>query len=155
MYLINTEANIIFITMTRKDTTFVQWHYSNFCFLNYSHKQYSLTMWITSLQCMQRGIFIRYIRSLDLGGAFEKMFTLASRYATVCCMVRPWSRTQFKSRCHRKEHRNKQVVYLKLIRQVSIFLKMFRAQFYSYSQEDCCKNTKKITVFLTSQHWGF
>ena len=133
--------------MTRRDTTFVQWHYWKFYFLNYSHKQYSHTMWITSLQCMHHGIFIRYIRSLDLVGAFEKMFTLASHYATVCCMVRPWSRTQVKSRCRRKEHRNRKVVYLKLIKQVSIFLNIFREQFYSNSREDCCKAIKQKLCF--------
>ena len=85
-----------------------------------------------------------YIRPLDLGGALEQTFTLASSYATIVCfMVRPWSRTQFKGRCHRKEHSNRKVLYLKLIRQVSIFLKIFRAQFYSNSREDCCKAIKK------------
>ena len=50
-------------------------------------------------------------------------------------------KTQFDSRF--EKHRNRRVVYLKLIRQVAHFFKRFRTQFYLKSWEDCCSAKKK------------
>ena len=129
----------------KKHKKFSLWHSSEFGLLYYSPTQNDQTYWNASLQFKQHGFpSCTFNRSIWV----EKTFILASPHATtVCFMGRPWSRTQFESRCEKRKHWKRQVVYLKLVRQLAHFPKIFKAQFYANSREECCMQNTDYCVY--------
>ena len=134
LYLINTKANaIIFILMMRKTR-----HLSNDIPQSYVCSIIPTHSIATSTEIDQFNVWSRVFRHVYKTVGFEwcfgKRFTLASPYAPlVGFTVRTWSRTQFKSRWGKK-HRNGRVLYLKLTRQLSLFLKIFRVVLFKLTR---------------------
>ena len=116
-----------------KDKTFIQWHSSSYvCSIIPTHSIATSTeidqfnVWST--------VFHHVYKTVGFEWYFGKRFTLASPYAPlVGFTVRTWSRTQFKSRWGKK-HRNGRVLYLKLTRQLSLFLKIFRVVLFKLTR---------------------
>ena len=119
----------------KKHKKFSLWHSSEFLGIA---QLFPHTEWPHLLKCITSVAFHQVHSTIELPWGLEKTFTLVSHHATtVCFIVRPWSWTHFESRCQKRKHGNRQVVYLKLGHQLSHFPKIFKAQFYSNSKQDC------------------